>query len=198
MKNRKHTHTAFVLMLALVWAALCPLIFAKEVESPFERPKVVEAPKQNTTPAPNPLDHMEFDGYMSMQGKTMISLYDRKERRSYWVELNTKNQEGFEVSNFQQGGGNGDSVLLRHGGKSKSIQLKNSDILTLATPAAPTNSNANSNRKTPARASANNNIAKESDEEVRERMKRVAEEIRRRRAMRRSLVDGKENQDSSK
>lgn len=165
---------------------------AQDAPSPFMAPRAKEVPVEDSKPVANPLDHMEFDGYMSMNGKTLISIYNRKDRRSYWVEVNTKNAEGFEIASFEpRSSGGEDIIVLKFGGNTKRIQLKNSDILTLAPVSGPPASATTSvTRQTPTRTNGKA-IDKESDEEVRERMKRVAEEIRRRRAMRRSLIDGK-------
>ena len=85
--------------------------------------------------------------------------------------------------------------MVRQNGLTRNLSLKDADIIALAeTPqrapqraakrATPTKATAN-----PVRQPANPNIEAASDEEVRERMQRVAEEIRRRRALRRDIIE---------
>lgn len=176
---------AFVLMAG----TYCATFAQENVVSPFMAPQNSQGVATVQANAANPLDHIDFDGYMTLGGKTMISIYDRQEQRSYWLTEGEFGGSGFSVSSFEpKSTGGGDVITLNKGGVSKRIQLKNSDIVTLkpTVSMAANSPAANVQRNVPARTSAN--MEKASDEEVRDRMKRVAEEIRRRRAMRRTTI----------
>lgn len=145
----------------------------------------------------NPLDKLELRGITSLGKVQSFSVFDTKVSKGFWVKLN-ETVEGVSVSDYNK---SDESVLVRSGGFSKRLKLKEAKILALAVQApSPTQAsaaNANgkampnmttgtANVKQGATAAPINNL---SDDEVRARMQRVAEEIRRRRAQRRQMAE---------
>ena len=125
-----------------------------------------------------------------------MSLYDTKSKKSYRLSQDVDGEDGFQLVRYDRGSKPGEeTILVRQNGLTRNLRLKDADIIALAeTPqrapqraaqrATPTKATAN-----PVRQPANPNIEAASDEEVRERMQRVAEEIRRRRALRRDIIE---------
>ena len=151
------------------------------VVSPFDPPAVPQA-EVAPPPVASPLDNFEFKGLLSIGGELKVNVYDKSKKQSYWLVLNEAGEDGLTVREFDE---SGDSIVLQSGGFSKRITLKNSEIVAMAAPRPqPTPVPNDRGPKV-----ANQTVAPASDEEVRERMRRVAEEIRKRRAMRRAIIE---------
>lgn len=180
----------FTLLFILIgWARLN----AEEAASPFVPPSQNVQPKlqPKATPA-TPLDSVEFRGVIEIGGLAWVSLYDTKSKKSYRLSQDVDGEDGFQLVRYDRGSKPGEeTIVVRQNGLTRNLSLKDADIIALAeTPqrapqrTAPTTATAN-----PVRQPANPNIEAASDEEVRERMQRVAEEIRRRRALRRDIIE---------
>jgi len=154
--------------------------------SPFIKPK---PPAQNDKPVvASPLDSLEFNGVITLDGKTHVSLRDKKANVNYWLSESQAADDGLQVVRIESDGGE-DKIVVRRGAATKELQLKSFDIVTLVVPKQPV-AKATSTATNAAKPAAKNGAIKSaSDDEVRDRMKRVAEEIRRRRAMRRSAAE---------
>jgi hypothetical protein len=160
---------------------------------------------QQAAPAPepvkvSPLDKLELRS-VSILGETQLfSIFDTNVSKGVWIELN-ETVQGITVSDYNKGDG---SVLVKSGGFTRRLKLKEAKIIALAAPSvtAPATApvvtaaagmpNMTTGTAGPVNgeggptAPAINNL---SDDEVRARMQRVAEEIRRRRAMRREMAE---------
>ena len=188
------------LAMGLAVAGLANGLCAQEHQSPFARPTAkapVEQPK--TTPA-SPLDAMEFNGITEIGGVAWLSLYDPKTKKSYWLTKEQAAEDGISLDSYDPGSQPGEeSIVVRQGNLTRRLTLKDADIITLKEAPKPAVQRA-SQTAAPARAQApqrrpqnQQNIQAASDEEVRERMQRVAEEIRRRRALRNDIIDNGSN-----
>jgi hypothetical protein len=156
--------------------------------SPFSPPGAVEGP----APSGGPLDTLELRGILAYADRTVITLYDTALLKSFTVTLN-ETVNGVHVTDYQPDPG---SVLVESGGKSKRITLPKPTIVALTVqpprppgPGGPSPPNVAAVQPVPGAPMTNM-----SDDEVRQRMQRVAEEIRRRRAMRREQIDGAQPQ----
>ncbi len=136
---------------------------------------------------------------MVLGGVHTFSLFDTTTSKGFWINLD-ETVEGVSISDYKK---SDESVLVRSGGYERRLKLKEAQIVALrVTPPKPkTSTNLKTRRKPPSgpptfipdappsgvpdRGPINNL----SDEEVRARMQKVAEEIRRRRAMRRTMAD---------
>lgn len=174
------------LRLALVSASLLMSgapARAEEV-NPFLPPGLpaVAAPSE----APNPLDRYEFRGVMTIGGDTFVTLVDTASSRSVTIPLGGT-VENIKASDFRADDG---SVQIASGGQTKRAKLRESKIVAMAAPPPPPPPpmpgvvNGQMPGGPPGVASA-----PISDEEARNRMQRVAEEIRRRREMRRQMLE---------
>jgi hypothetical protein len=140
----------------------------------FQRPGTapVEAP-------PSPLDRLELRGITTVGGSPVFSIFDPGSSRGYWVGVN-ENFAGVTVSEFND---RDESLTVRSGPHVRTLRLKEARIVAMDTPPPPPQPAV----MPPIQGGPpQENL---SDEEVRERMQRVAEEIRRRRAMRRAVID---------
>ncbi len=169
-----------------------------EPASPFMRKPLNEpAPAPKTTPA-SPLDAIEFRGVIEIGDIAWISLYDPKTKKSYRLSKNEDGEDGFSLVKYDPGSKRGEeTIVVRQGGLTKQLSLKDADIITLKgdprpTPVRPTQPEPQEPGPTRPQP-ANPNIEAASDEEVRERMQRVAEEIRRRRSLRRDVIEDGSN-----
>lgn len=152
-------------------------------------------------PEPSPVARYELRSIMVLGGVHTFSLFDTKTSKGFWINLD-ETFEGVSVSDYKK---SDESVLIRSGGQSRRLKLKEAQIVALkVTPPKPqtsTRASPQTRRKAPtgppstipgpppsgvpSRAAIDNL----SDEEVRSRMQKVAEEIRRRRAMRRTMAE---------
>lgn len=184
----------------LVFLSLGGLVHAQESEprSPFAPPsakKPVAAPPK-ATPA-TALDSIEFRGIIEIGGTAWVSVYDPKTKKSYRLTKDELGEDGFSLVNYDTGGNPGEeTIVIRQNGLTKQLSLKDADIITLKeTPRQSPQRAAENVQPTPAAPvrrpapNGNQNMEAASDEEVRERMQRVAEEIRRRRALRSNIIN---------
>lgn len=168
---------------------------SQEAQSPFVRPsKVNAAPAQKTTPA-SPLDAMEFNGVVEIGGVAWLSLYDPQTKKSYWLSKDEAAEDGITLERYDAGKQPGEeTIVVRQGAMTRKLTLKDADIISLKAAPRPAvqraaQSVAQARPQAPARPRQPPTMEAASDEEVRERMQRVAEEIRRRRTLRRDVVD---------
>lgn len=149
-------------------------------DSPFATPKAVErmAPQVEQ---PTPLDTFEFNGFIKVAGEIRASVFDKTTSKNVWLTLNERHDSGLMLQRFNEGD---ETIVITRSGVRKELKLKTPEIAPLKVAQSPAVV-ATSNLTTPISESPN----AESDEEVRERMRRVAEEIRRRRAERRALIE---------
>lgn len=170
-------------------------------KSPFLPEDYTPKNKPTGPPKPSPVARYELRSIMVLGGVHTFSLFDTTNSKGFWIDLN-ETVEGVTISDYQKSD-ESESVLVRSGGYERRLKLKEAQIVALkVTPPRPqTSSTALARRKppsgppntipgpppsgTPSRAAINNL----SDQEVRARMQKVAEEIRRRRAMRRTMAD---------
>lgn len=156
-------------------------------ENPFARPGPVgvEAPAP-----PSPLDTLELRGVLTMSGTTVVTLVNTAENnRSFMVPVGST-VGGITVSDYQSEDG---SVLVQSGGRERRVKFKKTQIVTMVAPppvvapvpqpGAPVVAAAGAPPPAPGAPGAM------GDEEVRQRMERVAQEIRRRREMRREIME---------
>jgi hypothetical protein len=147
----------------------------------------------------NPLDKLELRSITSLGKIKSFSIYDTSISKGFWVNLD-ETVQGVSVSDYNK---SDESVLVRSGGFSKRLKLKEAKIVALAVqpptpaPAQAAAATAINSGQAPnmttgtatlnqGKAAPINNL---SDDEVRARMQRVAEEIRRRRAQRRQMAE---------
>lgn len=150
-------------------------------------------------PKASPLDKLELRSVSVMGGVQHFSLYDTAASKGFWIKLN-ETVQGVAVSDYNKPDG---SVLVRSGGFTRRLKLKEAKIIALAVPPPSAPPAAGQAPATTAAAGAPNMttgtatlqggsgpaINNLSDDEVRARMQKVAEEIRRRRAMRREMAE---------
>jgi hypothetical protein len=152
-------------------------------------------------PEPSPVARYELRSIMVLGGVHTFSLFDTTTSKGFWINLD-ETVEGVSISDYKK---SDESVLVRSAGHERRLKLKEAQIVALlVTPPKPQTSAPESPQArrqvpsgppttipgpppdgVPSRAAINNL----SDEEVRSRMQKVAEEIRRRRAMRRTMAD---------
>tara|TARA_B100000519_G_scaffold202322_1_gene220348 strand:- start:2588 stop:3178 length:591 start_codon:yes stop_codon:yes gene_type:complete len=182
----------FTLVFILIgWAPLD----AQEAASPFVPPSQNVQPKVQPKATPvTPLDSVEFRGVIEIGGVAWLSLYDTKSKKIYRLRQDVDGEDGFRLVGYDRGSKPGEeTIVVRQNGLTRNLSLKDADIIALAevpqrAPQRVTQRTAPATAN-PVRQPANPNIEAASDEEVRERMQRVAEEIRRRRALRRDIIE---------
>lgn len=143
----------------------------------YQPPQERRPPRQEQPPpprGPEPLDQIEFRGMTTFNGQTSFSLFDPNQKRSFWVPLE-RTEGGFTVVEYKEGE---EAVVVRHEGKQRTISLHESKVAAL--PEAAASPPRNRGRDNPPAAQA---------EDPEERMKNLAEEIRRRREMRRAALE---------
>ena len=169
-------------------------------DSPFLPADYQQAPAAPPPPPQaSPLDKLELRSVSVLGGVHHFSLFDTSSSKGFWIKLN-ETVQGVSVSDYNKPEG---SVLVRSGGFSKRLKLKEAKIIALNVPppsaqpvvgggpavtaaAGAPNMTTGTAVNTGAPPAAINNL---SDDEVRARMQKVAEEIRRRRAMRRDMAE---------
>lgn len=182
-------------LLGILGLIASPLVLAQEEVSdfreinPFSTPAAIAS--SNTTAeivAPSSLDQFQFNGLMVMNGRVRISIFDAKEKKSFWIREGQLGEYGLSFQRFDE---ENETVVLAQGGITKKLSLNKVKIepLRISTPrvAVPTPSSPSSVNRTPSQGSV------ESDEEARARIQRVAEEIRRRRAERRVQLENRDD-----
>jgi len=158
--------------------------------SPFMRP--TPPPTSESPAVATPLDNLEFNGLVEIGGVISVSLRDKQTNANYWLSESEAAEDGLQIVRIDRGAEEGlESIVVRRGAATKELKMRDFNIITAAAPAKPAvTANTTDKAKRPAAVRANNStIQSASDDEVRERMKRVAEEIRRRRAMRRAAAE---------
>ncbi|MGK0240194.1 MAG: hypothetical protein ACKVGW_02560 [Verrucomicrobiia bacterium] len=168
---------------------------AQEAKSPFMRPsKKVTAPVKKTTAA-SPLDSMEFNGVVEIGGVAWLSLYDPQAKKSYWLSKEEAAEDGITLEAYDKGSQRGEeTIMVRQGIMTRRLSLKDADIISLKEAPRPAVQRATQRAgqpQAPQRAQQPKAMEAATDEEVRERMQRVAEEIRRRRTLRQNVVEPK-------
>lgn len=185
-----------ILVIFMVFLGGLSSAFAQEAKSPFVRPsKAIRAPVQKTTAA-SPLDSMEFNGVVEIGGVAWLSLYDPQAKKSYWLSKEEAAEDGITLESFDKGSQRGEeSITVRQGSMTRRLTLKDADIISLKEAPRPAIQRA-TQRAAPGgepqalqRVQQPKAMEAASDEEVRERMQRVAEEIRRRRTLRQNAVE---------
>jgi hypothetical protein len=156
--------------------------------------------KQTGPPEPSPVAKFELRSIMVLGGVHTFSLYDTKAKKGFWINLD-ETVEGVSISDYNK---SDESVLVRSGGYERRLKLKEAQIVALRVtpPKAQTSTSAtpNTRRQIPSPPTTipgpppsgipdRGPIDNLSDAEVRARMQKVAEEIRRRRAMRRTMAE---------
>lgn len=179
-----------IVMLGL--AALAFALFpssgrSQDPVNPFlsAKPDAPDVPQQQP---PSSLDSYEFNGYMIVGGVVKACVTDKSKGKTFWLELDGPLVRDIQLRRFDPKSGR---ITLGYGKESKTLEMKKPEIVSVrvAVPAPPVAGPPPSGPPGPPGSRAVSNRENESDEEVRERMKRMAEEIRRRRAMRRQLVE---------
>jgi hypothetical protein len=143
---------------------------------PQERRAAPPPPRPTPPPGPQPLDQIEFRGMTRIGGETSFSLFDPNQKRSFWIGLG-QSDGGFEVVEYKQ---REEAVVVKHDGKSRTIPLHQSKIAALAPDAPPPP------RPTETGQQRERAVQPQDPED---RMRNLAEEIRRRREIRRALVE---------
>ncbi|BET65384.1 hypothetical protein ASA1KI_03020 [Opitutales bacterium ASA1] len=187
--------------LFLLAVAVCGLgigadrVSAQNGGSPFLPPGFGAAPAP--PPAASPLDTIELRAVLTLDGKTHVTLFDTNGNKSFTAVVG-ESVNNIHVADYDYSGGD-DAVTLRSGAATRRVTLKKAKIVALATPppnAVPLPAGATppppgqpaANAVQPA-TGAPSAMPQMSDEEVRRRMQNVAEEIRRRRALRREQME---------
>lgn len=189
------TQLAGLVSAAAVLFALSgrPLPAAEGAASPFLPPGFGVKPE--ATAPPSVLDKIEFRGVLTLDGTTYVTLFDAAKSKSYTVELG-ETVETMKVTDYRVSNET-DTVLVTMGSESRRIELRKPKIVAIAAQPTPPAVPVPQVPQVPGvpmvqPVPPTPGITQMSDEEVRQRMQRVAEEIRRRRAMRRDMLE--ENQ----
>jgi hypothetical protein len=158
-----------------------------EEENPFARPGAAVG---GPPPPPSPLDTLEFTGVTTISGLTVVTLRNTVDSKSVNVPVGST-VNGLTVSDYRSEDG---SVLVQSGGRERRVQFKKAQIVTMVAPppvvapvpqpGVPVVAAAGTPPPPPPGAPG-----AMGDEEVRQRMERVAAEIRRRREMRREIME---------
>jgi len=184
-----------ILVIFIVFIGGLGSAFAQEAKSPFVRPsKVTTAPVTKTTAA-SPLDAMEFNGVVEIGDVAWLSLYDPQAKKSYWLSKEEAAEDGITLEAYDKGSQPGEeTIVVRQGSITRRLSLKDADIISLKEAPRPAVQRATQRAEPGGQPQAPQGgqpkaMEAASDEEVRERMQRVAEEIRRRRTLRRDVVE---------
>ncbi|MDQ8202967.1 hypothetical protein QEH54_08075 [Pelagicoccus sp. SDUM812003] len=155
--------------------------------NPFETPKANSGGEPTPPPQSTTLDTYEFNGIISIDGVTRISVFDTKQKRNFWLEVGEQAENGVVLRRYDP---QAETVVISIGGTNKQLAMKSAKItpLKIASPAVASGDQTVAPQVPADVRNGQNERVGESDEEVRERMKRVAEEIRRRRAERRARL----------
>ena len=121
---------------------------------------------------------LEFRGVMVEGGVAYFSLYEAADSRSTWVRLNEKTSEDFVVRNYDE---QNHQLTVDYQGGSLTLPLTAAVVSAATRPAPPP---AVGMAKSPALRSAPHSPDSEAD-----RLRRIAEEIKRRRALRQQAVN---------
>jgi hypothetical protein len=171
-------------VVALALASVSSNGVLAQEDNPFARPGAAIA---GPPAAPSPLDTLEFTGVTTIGGMTVVTLRNTADAKSVNVPIGST-VNGYTARDYRSDDG---SVLIQSGGRERRVQFKKAQIVTMVAPppvavpvpqpgipvvaAAP-----------PLPTGAPGAVG---DNDVRIRMERVAEEIRRRREMRRDVME---------
>ncbi|MBE2216027.1 MAG: hypothetical protein IAE82_19290, partial [Opitutaceae bacterium] len=176
---------ASALMLTLVLLLVSAARGFAQEDNPFARP----APAGAAAPAaPSPLDTLELRSLMTMSGTTVVTLFNTADNRSIMVPLGST-VNGLTVSDYQSAD---DSVLVQSGGRERRVKIRKAQIVAMVAPPPvppPQPQPAGAVVAGAPPPPPGQPGAAMGDEEVRARMERVAQEIRRRREMRREIME---------
>jgi hypothetical protein len=142
---------------------------------------VVEAPPSNQ------LDRYELRGVSSLGGTAMFSVFDNATGRSFWLRQGDT-VEGISVQHYDPGS---EAVTLAGSGQTKRLQLKEAQIVTMATPPPQPTMQVPPSMPQPGGAGgvvAGGARAQPSEQEINERRQAIVEELRRRRALRQQAL----------
>lgn len=160
--------------------ATAPAGAADEAESPF---LPVGQGAAAAAPTNSQLDTLELRGIMTIGDTTRVTIFDTSNSRSFNVGLDEL-VNNWKVASVDRAN---DVVVVESGAQSRRVAMRKPRIVAVAAaPAAPMPAPARPDQAQPPPGSPN---AQLSDAEVRDRMARVAEEIRRRRQMRREALE---------
>jgi hypothetical protein len=134
-------------------------------------------------PAAGPLERMELRGLLMVDGIYSFSLFDTSIGKGFWVDLH-ESEQGVTVVNYDEAT---ERVTLEGSGETRSLKLKEAKIIALKV--APPSPGQTTTTATPQGGQSKETISQLSNDQVRDRMKNVAEEIRRRRAARRAIIE---------
>lgn len=155
---------------------------------PFKTPAPEVRVDTPPPPASTTLDAYQFNGMMKFGGVVSISLFDTKQRKAFWVTEDEVGKFGIHFSGYNS---KANSVVIKQGGLTKKLVLTKAKIETLKIASSRgSNAVADPTAAVTGVASQGNNAGGrvETDDEAKERIRRVAEEIRRRRAERRKKL----------
>ncbi|MEM9157768.1 MAG: hypothetical protein AAGB46_01870 [Verrucomicrobiota bacterium] len=176
-----------IFVLAIVYWAMPLSAVAQGIQSPFEYPKA--KPRTTQVVQASVLDNYEFRGVSRLDGETKVFLMNSNEGKGLWLIVGERDGDsGMLARNYDS---DRDSIVVQHGTKTKTLSLARSEITAIKTspvPAAATTAK-NNPQVSQGGPEVRRRTVPESDEEVRARMQKVAEEIRKRRQMRRSVIE---------
>ncbi|MBL4575070.1 MAG: hypothetical protein JKY51_03095 [Opitutaceae bacterium] len=130
------------------------------------------------------LDKIELRGIMSVDGIYSFSLFDSSIGRGFWVDID-ESVQGVTIVSFDE---ISESVTIKEGGKTRALKLKEAKIIALKITSLPSSGKMQPT-VTAQGGQSKGTINQLSDDQVRDRMKNVATEIRRRRAARRAIIE---------
>ena len=128
---RSASHALSLLFLAISFAYAPAAEQPKESPSPFGQ-------AGNAKPAPAQSDALEFAGVSVLGKKTLINLYDKQDKRGFWVEVGTTSS-GVTVVKYDSAH---DQVIVRRNGIEKTLPLRaasavvNAPVTPVAVPVA--------------------------------------------------------------
>lgn len=182
-----HLLGRFSLPAVAAMAAMGVTTVRAQDDNPFARPGATAAAP---AAAAGPLDTLELRGVTVLGERTIVTLFDTATSRSTVVALGST-VNGLTVSDYQRGD---DSVRVESGGRERRVQIKKAQIVTMATPPPAAVPPPGVPQGMGPQGPGAGPPAAVDDQEVRARMERVAQEIRRRREMRRQIMERAQQQ----
>lgn len=168
--NRRKLWTAVLLGLGVALARSAEVVpgqFDSLIRnSPFGQPAPASGPQTGNGAAP-----LEFRGVFVDRGEYFFSLHETANRASQWVGLNEASQP-YVVESYDQAKG---SIQVKYRDQTMTLTLKLAQIIVQAVP---------SSAPPPAVLPSGSALANQAPGDVAGRLAQVAEEIRRRRALR--------------
>lgn len=152
----------------------------------WQPPRAPERPTPRPTPErpqDRPLDRVEFRGMTVLFGERSFSIHDPSSNRSFWLREG-QGEAGFRVVEFNPGD---DAVIVEHDGERRTIPLHEAKVAAVEQP-----------RQAPrptggTRPQATRGPTRQVEQDPEERMQNLAEEIRRRRELRRQILERSES-----